>query len=284
MSVKKSKTTPPSVFIVSGGTGASGEQIVETVLAQFPECQVSTLKMGYVRLIEQVEEIVSRARIEDATVVHTLVDRDLRESLVKLGNELNVVTIDLMGPLLGRLADVSGQNPRGQPGLYRKLRERYFKRVEAIEFTMAHDDGKNSQDLLSADLVITGVSRSGKTPLSMYLAVLGWKVANIPIILESPLPLELGQIDRRRGFGLDIDHERLMNHRLKRQGRMGIPTSFPYADPRCVFEELEYANKLFRKYGFTVLSVTNKPIESTADEIIEMMTRRFPERLGNFSI
>jgi hypothetical protein len=167
------KGTQPTIYIVSGGSGASGRQIAETVLAQFPTLRVPVLIRNYVRSIKQVAIAVKEAEAEGGTVVHTLVDGTLREALVRLGGKHGVVTIDLMGPLLEQVAEKTGAKPLEQPGRYRKLRKDYFDRVEAIEFAVSHDDGSRPEDVPSADVVIVGVSRCGKTPLSMYLAVHG---------------------------------------------------------------------------------------------------------------
>ena len=267
----------PPIYIVSGGSGASGKQIVETALAQFPGIHVPTIKISYVRQREQIEEAVSKALTTGGTIVHTLVDNDLRKTLIRLGKKTEVTTIDLMGPLLGRLAEVLGQEPLGQPGLYRQLHKDYFDRIAAIEFTVAHDDGQRPQELPSADIVLLGVSRCGKTPLSMYLAVQGWKVANIPIVFELPLPQKLYEVDRNRVIGLDIEYEHLMNHRKKRQMSMGMIGPSSYAESSAVYKELEFSQKIYKKGGVAVVNVTNKPIETIADEIIGLITdRRLP--------
>jgi regulator of PEP synthase PpsR (kinase-PPPase family) len=278
----KHKTqTPPPIYIISGGAGASGEQVVETVLAQFRDVQIPIHKIAHTRHRKQVRDVVLKASRANATIVHTLVDADLRQYLIQLAGGEEVVTVDLMGPLLDRLTEVLGRKPEGQPGLYRHLRRNYFDRIAAIEFTLAHDDGKNPQDLPRADIVLTGVSRSGKTPLSMYLGVLGWKVANVPLILDSPLPSELSQIDRGRVFGLDIDLDRVLHHRRQRQARRGSIGPSAYTDPKLVCDEVEAARALCHKHRFSMISVTDKPIETSADEIIEAVTRRFGDWSGD---
>lgn len=272
---KRKAEVPPPVYIVSGGSGASGEQVVESVLAQFPDVQVPVLKVAHVHHKTQIRNVVARASETHATIVHTLVDARLRQDLIEASREKGVVNLDLMGPLLDRLGRILGQEPKGQPGLYRHLRRGYFDRIAAIEFALAHDDGKNPQDLPQADVVLAGVSRSGKTPLSMYLGVLGWKVANVPVIPGLPLPAELLRIDRGRVFGLDIDQKRLVHHRRHRQQRRGLTGPRAYTDPKTVLDEVETVRSLCRKHRFTMIDVTDKPIETTADEIIEAVTQRF---------
>jgi regulator of PEP synthase PpsR (kinase-PPPase family) len=273
MSTKKAKKkgTPPPVYIVSGGSGASGLQIAETALAQFPALRVPVIIRNHVRNLKQVEIAVKEAEADGGTVVHTLVDGGLREALIRLGRKHGVVTIDLMGPLLEQVAGQTGAKPLEQPGLYRKLRKDYFDRVEAIDFAVSHDDGGRPEDISSADVVIIGVSRCGKTPLSMYLAVHGWKAANIPIIKDIPLPGELFRIDRRRVIGLSIEHKRLLEYRKKREEHMGRVGTTAYSSPPAVFEELEVAKRIYRESGFYVVEVTDKPIEIIATEIIKFI-------------
>lgn len=275
MSTKKTrkKGTPPPVYIVSGSSGASGQQIAETALAQFPTLRVPVIVRNNARSLKQVEIAVKEAAADGGTVVHTLVDGSLREALIRLGRKHGVVTIDLMGPLLEQVAGQTGAKPLEQPGLYRKLRKDYFDRVEAIDFAVSHDDGNRPDDIPSADVVIIGVSRCGKTPLSMYLAVHGWKMANIPIIKDIPLPGVLFRIDRRRVIGLSIEYKRLLEHRKKREEHMGKGGTTAYSSPSAVFEELEVARRIYREGGFYVVEVTDKPIEIIADEIIKFIAR-----------
>jgi regulator of PEP synthase PpsR (kinase-PPPase family) len=272
MNKRKVKKASPPVIIISGGSGASGQQIVETALAQFPMIHVPVIKVNDVRSLKQVEKAVKKAATAGGTVVHTLVERALRDALIRLGKMHNVVTIDLMGPLLEQVAG-HYVKPLEQPGLYRKLRKDYFDRVEAIDFAVAHDDGKKPEDLASADIVIIGVSRCGKTPLSMYLAVYGWKVANVPIVKDIPLPEELYKIDRRRVMALTIDQEHLLEHRKRRKVRMGTIGTTDYTKPSAIFEELEAARRIYREGGFHMVTVTDKSIEIIADEIITFLTR-----------
>lgn len=273
MKKSKKKGTPPPVYILSGGSGASGQQIIETALAQFPTLQVPVIIRNDLRNLKQVEIAIKEAGADGGTVVHTLVDGGLREALIRLSRKHGVVTIDLMGPLLEQVARQTGAKPLEQPGLYRKLRKDYFDRVEAIDFAVDHDDGNRPDGIPFADVVIIGVSRCGKTPLSMYLAVHGWKVANVPIIKDIQLPGELSRIDRRRVIGLSIEYQRLLEYRKKREEHLGRVGITAYSSPSAVFEELEVARRICREGGFYVVEVTDKPIEIIADEIIKFITR-----------
>lgn len=267
----------PPIYVVSGGQGVSGEQLARTALAQFEDVDMPVIIVSGVREVSQIADAVNRAARDNGTIVHTLVDARLRQAMIDLARESNVVAIDLMGHLLARLTAVLGREPRGQPGLYRQLRQAYYDRMAAIEFAVAHDDGRNAQDLPQAEIVLAGVSRVGKTPLSMYLSILGWKVANVPLVQGIDPPAELFEIDPRRAVGLTVDPEHLLNHRQRRQRRMGLADAGRYADPAQVYEEVEAARRLFRRAGFAILDVTDKPIEESADEIIAIVTRRLKE-------
>jgi regulator of PEP synthase PpsR (kinase-PPPase family) len=268
----KSPTTP--IYIVSGGTGASAQHLVDTVLVQFPGSHLQVITITSVRQIEQIEDVVAQAATSGGTIVHTLVNSHLRNSLIRLSQKRNVVSIDLMGTLLSRLSEVLGKEPVARPGLYRQLHQDYFERVAAIEFTMTHDDGMNPKGWSKAEIMIVGVSRVGKTPLSIYLSVLGWKVANLPVILGLPLEKELFQLDPRRIIGLDIDPSRLLIHRRQRLKRMGELEPSAYIDQNNINDELEAARQVFKQVGASVINVTDNPIESSANEVIELITKK----------
>jgi regulator of PEP synthase PpsR (kinase-PPPase family) len=277
MAVKKRNKINP-VYIVSGGSGTSGKQIVYTILAQFPNVQIPVIKKAHIRNKKQIKDIVSTASKTGGIIVHTLIESDLRKTLIQQGKELNIMTVDIMGSLFDKLTATTGQKPLVKPGLYHKQHQEYLDYIDSIDFTVTHDDGQRTKDLKSADIVIIGVSRSGKTPLSMYMAVHGWKVANIPIIKEVPMPEEINKIDRHRIIGLNIEYEQLLIHRKKRQDKMGTGSPSVYSNPSYIAEELEVARKIYRKGKFHVVSVTNKPIETTADEIIEYVTSYFKDK------
>jgi regulator of PEP synthase PpsR (kinase-PPPase family) len=273
--------TQPVIYIVSGGEGTSGEQLVRTALAQFGEDGAEIVIVPHVRDIPQLEEAVQRAAAAPgSTIVHTLVDGNLRQTLIRLARDHQVEAIDLFSHLLTRLSTVLERAPLGQPGLYRQLREQYFERVEAIEFTVAHDDGRNLQGLQRAEIVLVGVSRSGKTPLSIYLSTQGWKVANVPLIRGVDPPSELFEIDASRVVALTIDPGQLVAHRRWRQRRLGLGAasgadsgSGRYVDAADIYEEVKAAREIAQRGGFAILDITDKPIEESAQEVISLVTR-----------
>ena len=264
----------PSVFVISGGMGTSGNQLVRTALAQFPHSDVSVTIIPHVRQVKQLEQAIHQACEVNGIVTHTLVDRTLRHELVRLAKANHIIEVDLLGPFLEHLTRYLGETPIGQPGLYRKLHEQDFKRIEAIEFAVDHDDGKRVNELPNADIVLTGVSRVGKTPLSMYLSTLGWKVANVPLVKNLKPPAVLFEIDHRRVIGLTIEPGQLVAYRRRRGQHLGITTSSSYTTPVELFEELEYARALFQRGNFAVVDTTDKSIEECADEILARISRQ----------
>lgn len=262
------------IFILSGGMGASGEQLVRTVLAQFQDVSLPIKIIGRVHHPQQVEQAVAQAATTGGVIVHTMVNPALRELLIEVAEKKQVLAIDLAGPLLEHLSKLLGQPPVGQPGLYRQLHQTYFKRIEAIEFTRELDDGVNRQRWSEAEIVLVGVSRVGKTPLSLYLSMLGWKVVNVPLVKDIAPPAELFELDRRRVIGLTVDPGQLLTYRQHRQRQLGVGGRSAYTDPVILYEEVEAARKIFRRGGFRVVDVTDKPIETIADEIIALVTRQ----------
>lgn len=271
---KRAAKTPPPIYVVSGGVGASGEQLVQTVLAQFPDHHMPVITLGNVRQVTQLKRVIAQAKQTGGIVAHTLVDDRLRAMLIDLARAEDVAAIDLMGPLLSRLEGVLKRKALGQPGLYRQFHRAYYERVSAIEFTMAHDDGQHPAGWPQADIILTGVSRAGKTPLSMYLAVLGWKVANIPLVPEVPPPPEIFKLKRDRVIGLTIRPDQLIVFREQRYRQLGVPVPLDYIDPRRIGAEVQAALRVFRRGRFAVIDVTDKPIETSADEIIKLIESR----------
>ena len=265
----------PPIYVVSGSMGTLGEQLARTVLPQFQGANVPVKMIRRIQHLSQVEEIVEQAAQTNGTILHTFANPDMRSAMIRLAEEKNVVAIDIVGPLIERLTEILGQEPIGKPGLYHQLHETYFKRIKAIEFTLAHDDGMNHQGWSDAEIVLVGLSRVGKTPLSVYLSMLGWKVANIPLVPGVSPYQELFALDRRRVIGLKIDPIELLAFRKHRQLSLGVRGKSNYNNPSKLYDEMNAARKVFRKGGFKVIDVTNKPIETTAGQVVRTITRHF---------
>ena len=216
-----------------------------------------------------------KAKSDGGVITHTMVNPELRAMMNGLCKEMSVKVVDFMGDLATCLEDVLQIEPLKTPGLYREINYQYFDRIDSIEFTLSQDDGMSPQRLRDAEIVLTGVSRAGKTPLSVYLAMYGWKVANVPLVHGIPPPKELFEVDPQRVFGLHIAASQLIAHRKKRLNSWNNHQNEAYIDERAVREEIRYAMFTFDKGGFTVVNVSNKPIESTANEVLNYMSSRF---------
>jgi regulator of PEP synthase PpsR (kinase-PPPase family) len=258
-------------FVVSDGTGATAEQALNAALMQFAGAEVEVGRRPGVRTEEQVRQVVQEAAQVGGFIVHTLVSDKLREVMLRTGRLHNVETIDLMGPLLARISQQLAVSPAEKPGLFRQLNEEYFRRIETMEFAFRHDDGLRVHELSQAEIVLVGVSRTFKTPLSIYLAFKGWFVANVPIVLKAKPPLTLFDLLPGRVCGLTIDPVRLAELRHVRQEHLGGATG-RYAEPDFVRREVEYALSIFRSQrGWPVVDVTDKPIEEIASEILALI-------------
>lgn len=268
-----------NIYTVSDATGTTAERVVRAALVQFESQDVGVIRYGGVRNPQQVREIVEQASQTGGIIVHTFVFEELRHLMLTEGRQANVVTIDLMGPLLARLSELLATSPLGQPGDFLPFDSSYMERIDAIDYTVRHDDGKNVHDLDRAEIVLIGVSRTSKTPLSIYLAYRGWKVANIPIVLGIEPPAQLFKLPRRRVVGLIVKPERLAELRKARIERMGtLPGG--YADVEHIRQELDYAYHVFaRRRDWPLVDVTTKPIEETASEVVALISK--PARLAS---
>ena len=262
------------VFVVSDATGTTGERVVRAALMQFDTARILVERVSEVRTPERVQEVVQAAAKRGGTIVHTLVSAELRQAMLDEGRAWHVMTIDLMGPLLTRLSDVLDVSPLAHPGLFEQLDEGYFQRIDAINFTVRHDDGRRPQDLALADLILTGVSRTCKTPISIYLSYRGWRVANVPLLLGMEPPPQLFAADRRRVVGLTVRAERLVKLRQVRLERMRTGFHRDYADAAQVQQELDWAEFIFRRGQWPLVDVTHKSIEEAATEIVTLVTQR----------
>ncbi|MCP3889791.1 MAG: kinase/pyrophosphorylase [Desulfobulbaceae bacterium] len=263
------------IYIASCGEGINASHLVESTLVQFPGSDITVVKVPHIRAESQIDDLVGRVTDVDRLIAHTIVEPKLRSYLVKKAEQNNIVTIDLMGQVLDTIETFLGLPPLGTPGLYRETHQVDLNQVTAIDFALAHDDGLKPESLEDAEIVLVGLSRAGKTPLSMYMGVMGWKVANIPYVPGVPMPSTLDKVDRRRIIALNINIEQLLSHRKMRQESLGTADMHAYSSRHEVEEEVKNAQKYYITRGFSMIDVSNKPIETSAEEIAEMITRRF---------
>jgi regulator of PEP synthase PpsR (kinase-PPPase family) len=261
------------IFAVSDATGTTAERVLRAALSQFDASHITVTRFGGVRTAQEVAQVVADAEVRESFIVHTIVSEELRRVILKEGREHNVTTIDLMGPLLTRLAELLATTPRSEPGLFDPFDPSYLQRIDAIDFTVRHDDGQNYSDLDQAEIVLVGVSRTSKTPLSFYLGYRGWKVANVPIVLDIAPPKELFALPKGRVVGLIVNPDRLSELRKVRAKRMGT-FSRDYADLEHIHREMDYAFRLFEKRrDWPLVDVTTKSIEETAAEVVVLLGR-----------
>jgi regulator of PEP synthase PpsR (kinase-PPPase family) len=278
--MKSSDNDSIPIFVISGGKGVTGYTIVQTLIIQYPENRLKVKIIPDVHTEKKIIDVIKKVKEANGILSHTMVNSDLRIFLIEECKKQQVRQADLMGSLADIIENDFGLQSVKTPGLYRRINAQYYKRIEAIEYTLNHDDGLNTQKLHDADIVVIGVSRCGKTPLSIYMSMFGWKVANVPLIKGIDPPKELFEIDKNRVFGLNINLNHLIIQRQKRLKDFGHLANINYVDSKFVGKELQYASFIIEREGFTKINITNKPIESTANEIIGLIFERFEDKLN----
>jgi len=267
------------IFVVSDSTGETAERVVRAALLQFPQHRVRVRLFTRVRDREAVAEVLEKAREQGAMVVFTLVRLDLREDFHQVAHELGVEAVDVIGSLIHKVGTFLEAAPLNVPSAQMPLSEEYFRRVEAIEFAVKSDDGKEPRNLRRADLVLTGVSRTSKTPLSTYLAGRGLKVANVPLVLGVEPPPELYEVAPHKVVALTIATDSLREIRQKRLEQLGMPPEANYGLRDHVRAELDFAHKIFKAHPeWMVIEVTGRAIEETATIILEAFKDRDERR------
>ena len=268
--------TPVELHIVSDATGETATRLVMALEAQFPDQPFDEIRHPAVETVEDLQLAVERAKGRPAVVVYTIVKPELREEMRQLCRRSKVHYCDILGPPLASIAKVSGTGAQMKAGARPPLNSAYFKRMAAIEFAVKYDDGLGAKGLREADIVLVGVSRTSKTPLSMYLGYLGYKTANVPIVKGIVPPEELFRISPAKVVGLTIDAARLADIRRERARLMQAGRQ-QYAGLVEVYEELEEATSVHRRLGCPVIDVTELSVEETAVRIIRLVDRRTHE-------
>ncbi|KPL01280.1 MAG: hypothetical protein AMJ91_00545 [candidate division Zixibacteria bacterium SM23_73_3] len=260
------------IWVISDGSGSTAERVLQASLVQFGHENVKVERIPDIRTREQIRQIVNTAAKRKGLVAYTLVTPQLRKEIATRANESNVPTVDLLGPLLTTLTTFLAAPPESKPGLLGELDHHYFRRIDSVGFTVKHDDGHGLHDLRKADVVIIGVSRTSKTPLSMYLAYnKGLLVANIPIILGMDPPSELFKVDQKRIVGLTINPDLLISLRQTRLAQLAH-ADINYGDAKHVIDELKYSHQIFRQNPkWSVIDITGKAIEEMANEVCSLL-------------
>ncbi|WP_243305256.1 pyruvate, water dikinase regulatory protein [Geothrix oryzisoli] len=261
------------IYVVSGGSGETAQRMVQAALTQFSKGESSALVRRFqnVRSKEDMDRVLQMAADKRAVIIHTTVSREMRFYLADRCAELRLTQVDLFGNLLDTLALYLRERPEERPGSFHAVGDKYFRRIEAIEFALKFDDGIDMGGLPDADIVLVGISRTSKTPLSMYLAMEGYKVLNVPLVPGVALPSELEAIPQGRIVGLTIQPDRLQEiraYRLKRLGAAGSADN--YSDLGHILDELVYADEVFKQHRrWPILDVTGRSIEETAGLVLD---------------
>lgn len=259
------------IAICSDSVGETADAVVRATLRQFELPNTEIKRMMNVRSEDELSAIMEEVAGRGGFVAYTLVQPELREAIREEAVRLNVRAVDIMGPMMQAFIDTFNDTPKRTPGLLHRLDEDYFRRVEAVEFAVNNDEGKDVGAILKADLVLLGVSRASKTPLSIFLAHKGLKVMNYPVVPELTPPTQLKEISAGKIIGLTIDPSHLVKIRSERLKSMGLPDDAPYASLERVQDELKYAQSLFASLGCPVIDVTDKAIEETAGLIMKQL-------------
>ena len=226
---------------------------------------------AYVNTPEHIIEIVNEAKDVPGIIAYTIVLPELRETLVREAEQKGVPIVDILGPMMDALTRISGRAPKMKAGLLHKLDQNYFKKVEAIEFAVKYDDGKDPRGIMRSDVVIIGVSRTSKTPLCMYLAHKSIKAANVPLVPEVLPPEEIFSLPKKKIIGLTIKPELLNEIRQERLKTLGLKSGADYASLERILIELDYADGIMRKAGCPIIDVSNKAVEETASKVLEII-------------
>jgi regulator of PEP synthase PpsR (kinase-PPPase family) len=268
-------TTTHTIFILSDGTGETAATMVRAALVQYAEQEINIIRCKNLRSEEQIAKVIDDCFEKRGMLAYTFASPLIRKKIAELCLEKSIPSSDLLGPLIFTLDNFFGVQSSSQIGALRQTDDQYYKRIEAIEYTVRHDDGKITNELDKADIILVGISRTSKTPLSIFLSHKGWKVANIPLVMGSPLPEQLFKVDQRKVVGLIIDIDSLQRIRKNRLEKFGQDSGGEYASLQQIMKEIEYAENLYKQNRrWPVFNVTERALEETASEIVRVIAAR----------
>ncbi len=262
---------PLLIVIISGATGRTARAVVNSALAQYDQPNVQIVEETNIRSGAAAARIVGEITNQHAVIFHSLVSPKVRDAVLEEAKRRMIPTVDILGPVLAVLSDQLGLTPQGQPGLSYKLQKDYFDRVDAVSFTLDHDDGAGVNTLHKADVVIVGVSRASKSVTCFYLGYRGVRAANVPLISGIDPPQQLLEIPRDKVIGLTVTPNRLQNIRQARQHRLGTRAVDYYVHGETISEELRYALKLMRQHSWRCIDVSYMAVEEVAMQVLQMI-------------
>ena len=266
----KAEKKVPEIFLVSDHTGETAASAARAAMSQF-QTRWRYRFFGEIRDESQVLRMMELARDLGAIVLYTLSRDSIADAIRKRGIEMGVPVVDLLGPVMETVGSHYQLKREYRPGPQHGFTDEHFRRVDAVEFAVRHDDGTNLNTLYEADIVLTGVSRTSKTPVSMYLAQRGYKTGNVPLVPGIDPPRELLDIEPSRVFGLTLDPATLVTIRRARLRSLPSLNRLAYADPETVATELRWALRFFRAQGWRSVDISGKAVEENASRILELL-------------
>lgn len=266
--VEKKEEKAIKLFVISDSVGEMSERLIYAVMSQFPHLESKEIKkFPFLDNTDDLTAVLKDAKTENAVVITTLIDDYLNEITATFARDNQIAHIDLVSQLIDTVKEQTDEPPIYNSSALHALDEEYFDRMSAIEFAVKYDDGKNPKGFLKSDLVLLGISRTSKTPLSMYLANRSYKVSNLPLIPEVQLAPEIFKIPGQKIFGLIASPQYIMKVRSERIKLMGLGSSSAYNDLERIKSELSYAEEVYAKLGAHVINIENRSIEETAQQI-----------------
>ncbi len=261
-----------NVYLISDSTGETLDRIFLSLQSQFANFEYKKKEFAFVRTEQQIDKIIKECtELQNSIILYTIVETKLAKYISNESEKKNVPCFGILGNLILNFSKLLNQKAIHKPSAQHVLDEDYYKRIEAIQFTMSHDDGKKLNDVKNADIVLLGVSRTSKTPTSIYLANRGYKTVNIPLVLKQEIPNDLKSKDNKVCvIGLVADAERLADIRRNRVAIMNEKQIKEYTDLNFIKDELDRSKKLFNKYKWPVIDVTRKSVEETAASILKI--------------
>jgi len=260
------------IFVCSDAIGETAEAVVKATMRQFALDQIKLKRYGYIKNEDEIVAIVEEAARCRGFIAYTLVQPELREMMKEESVRRGVRAVDVMGPMMQAFIDTFNDSPKREPGQRHAMDDDYFRKIDAMEFAVNYDDGKDMRGLQLAQIVLVGVSRTSKTPMCIYLAHKGIRAANLPLVPEMSVPSELTQKKDGLIVGLTMDPEKLASIRSERLLAMGLPQGSRYATVERIEEELAFAEKVMKQLGCEIIDVTNKSIEETSGLILARFT------------
>jgi hypothetical protein len=265
------------IYAVSDSVGDTAEGVARAAAVQFNSHVKQIKRVANIDNVSMVDGLLKKIKEPNVIIVYTIIIPEIKEYLDKKAQEAGILAIDVLGPIIGNVEQLTGSQPKHEAGLLRKMNFDYFKRVDAIEFAVKNDDGKDPRDILKADAVLIGVSRTSKTPLSMYLAHKNVFVANLPLVPEVEPPKELYMVPANKVYGLIIKPAKLNEIRRERLRFLGLSDNASYANINRIKKELEYSEGIMKDINCKIVDVTNNAVEETASIILDDLNNRMIE-------